>query len=146
MHVERKEERSDAVSEADPRFSSGPWTGYWVQGAPGGLTLGWMDLQLRFSNGVLTGTGRDLVGDFSLKGRYDLASGTCFIRKRYPSHEAFYSGSSDGTGIWGRWEIFPNLTGTFSIWPGSAGDGLEESARAGIPFGAELVYPTPLDP
>ena len=134
-------EPSSAVSEKDPRFGSGPWTGYWAQCASGGITLGWMDLHLRFAAGALTGTGRDLLGLFSLRGRYDTASGACFIRKRYTSHEVFYRGFSDGRGIRGRWEIPPQLSGPFSIWPGCAGRGEEAETAVEEPVGAETWIP-----
>lgn len=112
--------------ETDPRFPSGPWTGFFLQKAvPGKHT---MDLRLTFANGALTGEGRDRVGAFLVKGRYDLTDGKCYFTKRYlEKHDVFYSGFNEGKGIWGTWEIaLPGHgvldRGGFHIWPEGMGD------------------------
>ncbi len=48
--------------ETDPRFPSGPWTGFFLQKEiPGKHT---MELRLTFRAGSMTGEGRDWVGPF----------------------------------------------------------------------------------
>lgn len=107
--------------ETDPRFPSGPWTGFFLQQAIPGRHL--MELRLTFQNGTITGEGRDWVGPFLLRGRYDLADGKCHWTKRYIGrHDVFYQGFNEGKGIWGVWEITSmGMTGTlrggFHIWP-----------------------------
>jgi hypothetical protein len=81
-----------------------------------------MELRLTFSHGTITGDGRDWVGPFVIRGRYDLADGTCYWTKSYlAKHDVFYKGFNEGRGIWGIWEIPteppPNRKGGFHIWP-----------------------------
>ena len=105
--------------ETDPRFPSGPWTGYFLQHGSKGM----MELDLTFQHGALTGEGRDYVGPFVLRGRYELADGKCYWTKKYlGKHDVFYQGYNEGKGIWGTWEITAFLglfqdRGGFHIWP-----------------------------
>ena len=57
--------------ETDPRFPSGPWTGYFLQHRSKRM----MELHITFLQGALTGEGRDYVGPFVLRGRYELTDG-----------------------------------------------------------------------
>jgi hypothetical protein len=107
--------------ERDPRFPSGAWTGFFLQiWLPGRHRT---DLSLTCRDGELTGTGRDLVGPYSLQGSYDLDTGQCEWIKRYlGKHSVTYRGHNDGHGIWGVWEIkqLGGLyidRGGFHIWP-----------------------------
>jgi hypothetical protein len=128
------EPASDAHLESDPRFPSGPWTGFFLdQRVPGKHR---MELRLTFENGAMTGEGRDLVGTFVIKGRYDLTSGKCHWKKRYHAkHEVSYQGYNEGKGIWGVWELTDagiTAKGGFHIWPEGmpdpSGDRLVEEA------------------
>lgn len=102
--------------ESDPRFPSGPWTGFFLQRELPGRHL--MELHLTFRDGGLRGEGRDRVGDFVLRGRYDLADGKCSWVKHYVGrHDVFYRGYNEGKGIWGVWTIPPYHQGGFHIWP-----------------------------
>ena len=110
--------------ETDPRFPSGPWVGFFLQKElPGKHT---MELRLTFQAGEMTGEGRDRVGDFLVKGRYDLADGKCYWTKKYiGKHDVFYQGYNEGKGIWGVWEINIHgihMRGGFHIWPEGMGD------------------------
>jgi hypothetical protein len=112
--------------ESDPRFPSGPWTGFFLQPMIPGRHL--MELHLTFRGGAITGEGRDWVGKFILRGQYTLADGKCHWTKRYLSkHDVFYQGFNEGRGIWGTWEI-PNSEisvqqrGGFHIWPEGMAD------------------------
>ncbi len=103
--------------ETDPRFPSGPWTGFFLQKAIPGKHR--MELRLTFRNGELRGEGRDWVGKFTVRGRYNVADGRCHWTKRYQGkHDVFYQGFNEGKGIWGVWEIANwGLRGGFHIWP-----------------------------
>ncbi len=120
------------VRETDPRFPSGPWTGfflqYWLPGRhPTNLTLTTAD-------GRLTGQGQDLVGPYTMDGNYDLTTGRCeWIKQYIGKHSVAYRGVNDGHGIWGVWEIrlLGGLyvdRGGFHIWP-EGSDVSEESDR-----------------
>jgi hypothetical protein len=107
--------------ETDPRFPSGPWTGFFLQKAIPGRHF--MELRLQFRGGNLTGEGRDWVGPFVVRGQYSVTDGRCCWQKRYlAKHDVFYQGFNEGKGIWGLWEI-PTVThpdirkGGFHIWP-----------------------------
>jgi hypothetical protein len=108
--------------ETDPRFPSGPWTGFFLQPLVPGRHS--MELRLTFRQGELTGEGRDWVGEFVVRGRYNLVDGKCHWTKRYlGKHDVFYKGYGEGKGIWGTWEIPPaqnagqHWHGGFHIWP-----------------------------
>jgi hypothetical protein len=82
-----------------------------------------MELQLTFRQGVMTGEGRDLIGPFLIRGRYQTDDGQCWWTKRYiGKHDVAYHGYNEGKGIWGLWEIPPTWRGGFHIWPESMGD------------------------
>jgi hypothetical protein len=107
--------------ETDPRFPSGPWTGFFLQPLLPGRHL--MELRLTFRGGGMSGEGRDWVGLFVVRGRYDLADGRCHWTKRYlGKHDVFYRGFNEGKGIWGTWEIPSFGRGGFHIWPEGMGD------------------------
>jgi hypothetical protein len=119
-------EKEKEELETDPRFPSGPWTGFFLQKLVPGRHL--MELRLTFRQGVMTGEGRDWVGKFVVKGRYQITDGRCHWTKRYlGKHDVFYRGFNEGKGIWGVWEIGPTagLTaqrGGFHIWPEGMAD------------------------
>ena len=82
-----------------------------------------MELELSFQNGAMKGEGRDWVGNFTIRGRYNTADGRCYWHKRYDGrHDVFYKGYNEGKGIWGVWEIPPLWRGGFHIWPVAMGD------------------------
>lgn len=126
--------------EADPRFPSGPWKGFFLQ--PGFPGRQWMELDLSFSAGVLRGDGRDWVGAFLIRGRYDVATGECSWSKRYiGKHDIAYQGYNEGKGIWGLWEWppWPSTRGGFHIWPVAMGDPTRDrlAAEVGAPAAVE---------
>jgi len=113
--------------EADARFPSGKWTGFFLQKQLPGRHM--MELLLTFQNGQMTGEGRDWVGAFHIKGRYFVEDGKAYWTKSYPGrHDVFYNGYNEGKGIWGKWEIPPEQNlgmhwhGGFHIWPEGMGD------------------------
>lgn len=124
--------------EADPRFPSGPWTGYFLQELHPGRNK--MDLHLTFRQGQMSGDGRDMVGDFIITGRYQTSDGQCWWHKRYlGKHDVIYKGYNEGKGIWGVWEIPPQQRGGFHIWPEAMGDPTQQrlSAEADLPAEVE---------
>ena len=107
--------------EPDGRFPSGPWTGYYLQ--PMSTGKHWMELILTFRSGVVTGEGRDPVGEFRVKGRYAVEDGKCWWTKAYVGkHSIVYQGYNEGKGIWGTWEYHAAWKGGFYIWPEAMGD------------------------
>jgi hypothetical protein len=134
-----------AVLETDPRFPTGPWVGFFLQREIPGRHL--MELRLTFSQGRIMGEGRDWVGPFTVRGRYDLADGKCFWTKRYVGqHDVFYQGYNEGKGIWGIWE-FPfavhgiSSKGGFHIWPEGMADPTGEhlTEEADVPYVADSL-------
>ena len=109
--------------ETDPRFPSGEWVGFWLQRAYAGRQ--WMRLILTFKDGVISGGGSDRVGDFDMRGTYDLKSGACSIVKSYVgAHNLIYDGRNEGDGmwIWGLWHIPGDDRGGFHLWPAGEDD------------------------
>jgi hypothetical protein len=113
---------ADPDQEADDRFPSGPWEGYFLQPElPGRQT---MELILKFREGQISGEGRDFVGPFLVTGSYERESGKCWWSKRYLGrHDVAYQGYNEGRGIWGVWEISSSFKGGFHIWPHGQGNG-----------------------
>lgn len=113
-----------AKLETDDRFPSGPWEGFFLMSHTG-RKRHMMELNLTFSETRITGEGRDFVGDFILRGRYDLESGHCLWNKKYVSkHEVGYDGYNEGKGIFGKWLINDDTPshGGFLVWPKGMGD------------------------
>jgi len=123
--------RQPAAVETDPRFPSGPWTGFWIQ-------RGWgkqrMSLSLAFAEGRVAGSGRDIVGKFEFTGTYDLKSGRVQMVKQYEQrHRVAYDGANQGDGVWlwGVWSIRSHRGG-FHLWPEAEEDPTQRRARAAI--------------
>lgn len=130
--------------ETDPRFPSGPWTGFFLMDHWPGRHQ--MELRLTFGEGNLNGEGRDRIGEFLVRGQYNLENGKCHWSKRYiGKHDVFYQGYNEGKGIWGLWEIPPGSRGGFHIWPEGMGDPtspqLAESAETPAEPPAEVEAP-----
>ncbi len=115
--------------ESDERFPSGPWTGFFLQ--PPLVGRQWMELALTFRAGVVTGEGRDRVGEFLIRGRYEVESGQCWWSKRYLGrHDVSYMGYNEGRGIWGTWET-PESPPQGRLPHLARGDGRPDKAKAG---------------
>ena len=115
--------------ETDSRFPSGEWGGFYLQPSVN-RDRRRMNLSLTFKGGSFTGEGKDGVGEFLIRGRYDLKSGEVTFRKHYLlQHSVFYHGWNEGKGIWGMWEIASRVVrdavvdkGGFHIWPNGMAD------------------------
>jgi hypothetical protein len=105
----------------DPRFPSGPWVGFFLQPLLPGKHM--MELVLEFSEGQVLGEGRDRIGLFLIRGRFQVEDGRCWWTKTYVGrHDVSYQGYNEGKGIWGRWEIYSPWSGGFHIWPEGMSD------------------------
>jgi len=123
--------------ETDPRFPSGPWQGFFLMAHLPGRHR--MELHLSFCQGVMTGEGRDLIGPFLIRGKYNLDDGKCRWTKRYiGKHDVAYQGYNEGKGIWGLWEIPPSWRGGFHIWPSAMGDPTSPKLAEAIDGPAEV--------
>jgi hypothetical protein len=126
MADQEKPEKDDLNIETDERFPSGPWTGFFLQP---NMYEGrcYMTLSLSFANGKIQGGGIDVVGPFTMMGRYDLDSGRCWITKNYRAgQDIAYGGyNEDGKGIWGVWEFGSGAwrtSGGYHLWPKGMAD------------------------
>ena len=139
--------------ETDPRFPSGRWLGFFLDRRMPGRHE--MELELTFRDGKLSGEGRDFVGEFLVRGHYQLEDGKCSWIKQYiGAHSIGYRGFNEGKGIWGTWELREFIwraTGGFQIWPEgmekSASDHLHESTDLPMSFdGTEPIGSDELTP
>jgi hypothetical protein len=97
-------------------FPSGAWRGYWDQLHWGRQEM--HDLTLRFGNGAVEGSGRDVIGAFTFQGTYDAAGGVTLVKQYLGRHRVLYQGRHDGEGtIFGRWSIGDLWTGQFALAP-----------------------------
>jgi len=120
----------------DPAFPSGDWVGFYQQGNDRFR----MDLRLTFADGRVAGAGGDGVGEFSVRGRYDVESREVTFHKFYVrAHDVWYRGFGDGAarGIWGTWEIGAAERSGFHIWPRDVGSG--DQARAVVEIDEPVV-------
>ncbi len=127
--------------ETDSRFPSGPWTGFYLQPPLPGRFL--MEKLLLFKDGSLTGSGRDLIGSFICKGRYEVASGLCHWTKSYlGKHDVFYQGQNQEGFIHGEWTI-PDakmiMKGGFVIWPEGMEDPTKRRLHEAVPLEELLI-------
>ena len=111
-------------------FTSGPWTGFYIYS---NNRRERMDLSLTFKQGVVTGSGIDPVGPFTIQGFYNAESNEVHWTKNYPGrHDVFYKGYRDNRGIWGTWELPWGGRGGFHIWPEGQGEGAVDHAQADV--------------
>jgi len=129
--------------ETDDRFPSGRWVGFFTdKRVPGKHD---MDLTLAFSQGKMTGTGRDRVGTFTIDGTYQLGDGVCEFMKQYVGqHGVNYHGFNEGRGIWGKWELTQHgmtSSGGFHIWP----DGMADPTQPTLDEEADIPHEIDID-
>ncbi|MCY2968592.1 MAG: hypothetical protein NT069_34050 [Planctomycetota bacterium] len=133
-------EQPAPVLESDSRFPSGPWVGYFIQWGSKSRT----ELDLRFSDGRISGHGVDWVGEFIVRGRYQTDDGKCWWSKRYiRGHDVSYDGYNEGKGIWGVWQLLHvQWRGGFHIWPKGLEEDATETAEEEQPAEREVVFET----
>lgn len=79
-----------------------------------------MRLNLTFSENDIHGGGTDPVGSFEVSGIFSDTTGGVLFTVKYASHSVEYSGSWDGTFIYGKWTLHDDHfteIGDFEIWP-----------------------------
>lgn len=89
--------------EQHPLLPSGEWEGFYCYNFSPEQHK--MEIELNFSNAVVSGSGTDDVAPFTWKGKYDLELFKIEMTKYYHSHTVFYRGDIDENGIWGTWEM-----------------------------------------
>ncbi|MEM9920726.1 MAG: hypothetical protein AAF990_21690 [Bacteroidota bacterium] len=132
MSVDDKDKRQS--EDVHPLLPSGEWEGFYCYNHSPEQHK--MQVELNFSNAVVSGSGIDDVASFTWKGQYDLEKLKLSMTKHYATHKIFYRGDIDENGIWGLWEcdmshlgipqglaemikdsLKEDLTGGFHIWP-----------------------------
>lgn len=129
MQPSETSEHSARHLECDPRFPSGPWVGFWIQGTVGKHN---MTCHLTFSDGRVAGAGSDMIGRFVMEGTYDLKTGRCLLTKTYEgAHRLHYRGVSEGDELWlwGIWQL-PGDRGGFHLWPEGMADPTQRRLKA----------------
>lgn len=120
----RKQEALQARAAEWPWLASGKWLGYYTQ-SHNRQDLPEYTLEVD-SEGNLTGTGSDPVGNYSLRG-FVAKDGKVTFDKTYASHTVKYEGTlhedGHGSGIKGRWSIrdvnnpSEEVYGDFHLYP-----------------------------
>ena len=101
-------------------YPSGVWRGFWQQKEFGRQPM--EDFRLAFRDGIVTGSGTDVIGPFVFRGEYNTQTGRVSMMKQYLGrHRVLYDGHPDGEGcIGGTWSI-PGVgdvyTGPFLLRP-----------------------------
>lgn len=97
-----------------PAYPSGRWQGFWEQD---GYGRQWMeDLELHFHLSDVDGEGSDIVGHFTILGRYDNAGCVAFTKRYTGKHDVLYRGQYDGEGtIYGEWKLGELFRGPFAL-------------------------------
>jgi hypothetical protein len=95
-------------------FPSGPWAGFYQFD---GRCFP-QQLELTFEGGVIRGGGWDNIGEFTIKGSYDLESREVRWTKGYAGgRNVYYRGFREGRGIWGTWRIPQKAHAGLHVWP-----------------------------
>jgi hypothetical protein len=102
-------------------FPSGVWEGFWEQDGYGKQPMSQFELHFR-PDGVVDGSGVDIVGEFTFSGIANPATGRIRMTKQYRrAHQVQYDGRPDGEGcVVGTWAIVPpwgHDTGGFMLRP-----------------------------
>jgi hypothetical protein len=97
-------------------YPSGAWKGFWDQAGWGRQEM--RGLVLRFAGGAVEGEGRDVVGRFTFRGRYDDQGHVSMVKQYVGRHQVHYEGRYDGEGtIFGQWSIGELWRGKFALSP-----------------------------
>ena len=78
--------------------------GWWEQAAYGRQEM--HDLQLSMHNGVISGSGTDIIHDFTLAGKISEQGAVEIVKQYRDRHSVLYVGRYDGEGaMFGDWHI-----------------------------------------
>ena len=81
-----------------------PCDGWWHQELFGRQPMD--DLRLKFDGGGISGSGRDIIGPFTFRGRIDEQGHVAMIKQYIGQHSVDYIGTYDGEGLlYGEWHI-----------------------------------------
>jgi hypothetical protein len=81
-----------------------PCDGWWQQAGYGRQPM--RDLQLEFSSGQITGSGADIIGQFTFRGTLDPAGRVQMIKQYVGLWSVDYIGTYDGEGLlFGHWRV-----------------------------------------
>lgn len=98
-----------------PELVSGVWSGYYKQ-------LGRkypQEMTLEFSDGLIRGDGRDVLGTFTIAGEYRADAGAVrlgWIKTYDGAHSVQYLGTLGADGITGHWKLTLG-SGEFGLQP-----------------------------
>ena len=86
-------------------YPSGRWFGYLEQPIWGRQLM--HELVLHFADGLVRGSGRDVIGRFTFQGQYNEQGVIVMVKQYLGKHQAaVYRGQYDGEGtIFGQWSI-----------------------------------------
>jgi hypothetical protein len=116
----------------DAPFPDGAWRGFYLYSSID-PERHWMDLDLTFREGNISGLGSDDVGAFVIRGRYDPERLEAHWTKTYVGrHSVYYTGFGEASAIWGTWELGEGWTGGFKIWPRALSGELERRVEQGV--------------
>jgi hypothetical protein len=94
-------------------YPSGRWLGYWEQPVWGRQPM--HELILHFGEGMVRGSGRDVIGRFTFQGQYNDMGVIVMVKQYIGKHQVLYRGQYDGEGtIYGQWSIGLS-TGPFAL-------------------------------
>jgi hypothetical protein len=76
------------------------------------------EFALGFARGQVTGDGIDIIGRFTVTGRYAANGDVRLVKQYVGKHAVVYEGRHDGEGtILGVWSISPFWSGPFALRP-----------------------------
>ena len=80
--------------------------GWWEEAGYGRQPM--LQLQLRISDGQITGNGTDIVGPFTFAGTINDGGVVAMIKQYIGQHQVDYLGTYDGEGtMYGEWRVGP---------------------------------------
>lgn len=116
---------------------SGKWAGQYTQYNKAHA----FEQELMFSSGRLSGDGSDGVGQFKVKGSYDIETGELnWIKSYIGRHNVEYTGIFDGSEITGTWRIHSD-GGAFKMTPVAATPRCYSSYPVLLGYGADNSAP-----
>jgi sarcosine oxidase delta subunit len=78
--------------------------GWWEQAGCGRQPM--LDLMIQVAGGRITGSGDDMIGQFTFNGTLSETGHVAMIKQYIGQHKVYYVGSYDGEGtMWGHWRL-----------------------------------------
>jgi len=92
-------------------FQSGKWGGFYA----GSGQYSNVSMNLTMQGGVISGSGSDQVGFFTVQGTYNSNDLSCSWNKSYAGSTVIYTGTLSGQTITGTWYFPGNASGNFQL-------------------------------